>query len=438
MDDRYGEATWQRDASDQQQELLLVVVARLSARAGWRGLTSRRRWSRRTIPTPRAELLLRASSIRVPCLVHDGVTVWDTLAIAEYLQRDCPDAGMYPGDRMARARCRSISGEMHSGFSALRSSLPMNLRTDGPAHRRLVRRAGRYRPHHRDLARMPRRPGKAPGCSAGNPPSADAMYAPVVTRFRSYDVQLDPVCDAIATTSGVAGPAASGSPRRSWSRSRSRNWKSSSDPRRQAIFAPRRRRRHRARAFDLDRLEVRRPDHLQVFHVRRVVEQVVGDPRPLMHAVAGGNQMLLAFVHEPRPALQHDDDVEVGDVLMPAGAFDRADCSPSPVARSPARRSHRRCQGRDTGRSRAALGDPWRVARLDVGEFVDDRFVQHRAHSLLRSRAASGCLRPSHPGCCQAGAASTAWHGVVTGSNWFLLQRVCRHGIEPPPRDIVG
>jgi glutathione S-transferase len=82
-------------------------------------------------PSTRAELLLRASSIRVPCLIHHGVTVWDTLAIAEYLNEVCPDAGLYPGDRMARARCRSIAGEMHSGFSALRSSLPMNLRTQG-------------------------------------------------------------------------------------------------------------------------------------------------------------------------------------------------------------------------------------------------------------------------------------------------------------------
>src|SRR6202042_1475597 len=52
--------------------------------------------------------------------------------IAEYLNEVCPDAGLYPGDRMARARCRSISGEMHSGFSALRSSLPMNLRSRRP------------------------------------------------------------------------------------------------------------------------------------------------------------------------------------------------------------------------------------------------------------------------------------------------------------------
>src|SRR3712207_700460 len=80
----------------------------------------------------RAELLLQASSIRIPCLVHDGLRVWDTMAIAEYLVEIRPEAGMFPADRAARARCRSISGEMHSGFYALRSSLPMNLRAHRP------------------------------------------------------------------------------------------------------------------------------------------------------------------------------------------------------------------------------------------------------------------------------------------------------------------
>src|SRR5689334_21141516 len=69
-------------------------------------------------PSVRAELLMRASSIRVPCLIHDGVSVWDTLAIAEYLNEACPQAIMLPEDRAARALCRSISGEMHSGFTA--------------------------------------------------------------------------------------------------------------------------------------------------------------------------------------------------------------------------------------------------------------------------------------------------------------------------------
>ena len=149
-------------------------------------------------PNTRAELLLRASSIRVPCLVHDGVTVWDTLAIAEYLNEVSPTAGMYPNDRMARARCRSIAGEMHSGFSALRSSLPMNLRTEG-------RRIAIWSAAQADINRITEiwreciETWKGPWLFGRHPTVADAFYAPVVTRFRSYSVPLDPVSEAYCT-----------------------------------------------------------------------------------------------------------------------------------------------------------------------------------------------------------------------------------------------
>jgi glutathione S-transferase len=143
-------------------------------------------------PNTRAELLLRAASIRVPCLVHDGVAVWDTLAIAEYLHEVCPRAAIYPGDRMARARCRSISGEMHSGFSALRSSLPMNLRAErrhiaiwSAAQADIDRITEIW---HECLGRW-----NGPWLFGRTPTVADAMYAPVVTRFRSYAVPLGPV-----------------------------------------------------------------------------------------------------------------------------------------------------------------------------------------------------------------------------------------------------
>src|SRR5271163_3989226 len=63
----------------------------------------------------RAELLLLAPSFLTPCLTYDGVKVWDTLAIAEFLSEVLPDAGLLPEDRDDRAHCRSISGEMHSG-----------------------------------------------------------------------------------------------------------------------------------------------------------------------------------------------------------------------------------------------------------------------------------------------------------------------------------
>ena len=79
-------------------------------------------------PSTRAELLLLSPSFLVPCLEHGPVKVWDTLAIAEYLNELKPDAGLLPADPVARAHCRAICGEMHSGFANLRSALPMNLK----------------------------------------------------------------------------------------------------------------------------------------------------------------------------------------------------------------------------------------------------------------------------------------------------------------------
>src|SRR4051812_36387513 len=79
-------------------------------------------------PETRQELLLLSPSVLVPRLTHNDVTVWDTLAIAEYLAEIAPEAGLLPAGRARRAHCRSVSGEMHSGFHNLRSALPMNLK----------------------------------------------------------------------------------------------------------------------------------------------------------------------------------------------------------------------------------------------------------------------------------------------------------------------
>src|SRR6266581_214205 len=67
----------------------------------------------------RAELLLLSPSFLVPALTHQGITVWDTLAIAEYLHENFPQAGILPKQVAARAHCRAVSGEMHSGFTNL-------------------------------------------------------------------------------------------------------------------------------------------------------------------------------------------------------------------------------------------------------------------------------------------------------------------------------
>ena len=145
-------------------------------------------------PSMRAELLLMSPSFLVPCLTHDGVKVWDTLAIAEYLREIKPKAGLLPADRAARAHCRAISGEMHSGFANLRSALPMNIK----AHYKDFKI---WAGAQADIARVIE---VWKDCLAkyggpylfGKLSVADAMYAPVVTRFLTYDVKLDPDCAA--------------------------------------------------------------------------------------------------------------------------------------------------------------------------------------------------------------------------------------------------
>jgi glutathione S-transferase len=140
-------------------------------------------------PAARAELLLRSSSTLVPSLIHDGISIWDTLAIAEYLNELRPEAGMLPTDRHARARCRSISGEMHSGFAALRSSLPMNLHAHRPGF--AIWSAARA-----DIDRILEiwedclATWNGPFLFGEKLSVADAMYAPVVTRFLTYDVAV--------------------------------------------------------------------------------------------------------------------------------------------------------------------------------------------------------------------------------------------------------
>jgi glutathione S-transferase len=141
-------------------------------------------------PSTRAELLLLSPSFLVPCLIHDGKKIWDTLAIAEYLHEINPDAGLLPADQGQRAHCRSISSEMHSGFSNMRSALPMNLKAHFPGFKSWAgARADidRVVTIWRDCFSQYR----GPYLFGDKPCTADAMYAPVCTRFLTYDVVLD-------------------------------------------------------------------------------------------------------------------------------------------------------------------------------------------------------------------------------------------------------
>jgi glutathione S-transferase len=141
----------------------------------------------------RKELLLMAPSIRVPCLTHDGAKVWNTLAIAQYLNEVCPDAGLMPADRIARAHCRSVSGEMNSGFANLRAALPMNLKARFPGHKI-------WAGAQPDIDRIVEiwtdclATYGGPYLFGAQRTMADAMYAPVVTRFLTYDVKLNKPC----------------------------------------------------------------------------------------------------------------------------------------------------------------------------------------------------------------------------------------------------
>jgi glutathione S-transferase len=144
-------------------------------------------------PSARAELLLLSPSFLVPCLTHNGIKVWDTLAIAEYLAEQFPQAGLLPRDAAARSHCRSIAGEMHSGFSNLRSALPMNLK----AHYKGFKIwAAAQADIERVTAIWRECLGKygGPYLFGETPTLADAMYAPVTTRFTTYDVKLDRQC----------------------------------------------------------------------------------------------------------------------------------------------------------------------------------------------------------------------------------------------------
>jgi glutathione S-transferase len=141
----------------------------------------------------RAELLHLSPSFLTPRLEHDGVSVWDTLAIGEYLHELRPEAGLLPADVTARAHCRSISGEMHAGFANLRSALPMDIRAHHPGFRV-------YAGAQADIERIQAIWAECldtyggPFLFGASPTMADAMYAPVCTRFATYDIALEEPC----------------------------------------------------------------------------------------------------------------------------------------------------------------------------------------------------------------------------------------------------
>ncbi len=137
---------------------------------------------------------------KVPALIDGDVTVWDSLAIIEYLAERFPDARLWPEDRASRAHARSVSAEMHSGFMALRNECAMNLH-------RPIRSVALSQDARVNIARMQeiwlecrQRYGKLGPFLFGTFGAADAMFAPVVYRFRTYAIDVVPEAQAYMDT----------------------------------------------------------------------------------------------------------------------------------------------------------------------------------------------------------------------------------------------
>jgi glutathione S-transferase len=134
----------------------------------------------------------------LPVLQHGTELIWDSLAIGEYLAEEFPNAGLWPAAKTARAHARSMVAEMHSGFPALREFLPMNIQAHYPQFHKGVtvrREIARVRAMWQQC--LVRFGGDGPFLFGGFT-LADAFFAPVVTRFTSYDVELSPELVAYA------------------------------------------------------------------------------------------------------------------------------------------------------------------------------------------------------------------------------------------------
>lgn len=143
-------------------------------------------------PQSKAVILQHSPSGKVPCLIDGGLTVWDSLAICETASERYAGGALWPADADARARARAVSAEMHSGFAALRTHLPMDIRARDSERGAIAQQRTDVAA---DIARIQaiwsdclERSGGP--LLFGSFSIADAFFAPVVTRFRTYGVEL--------------------------------------------------------------------------------------------------------------------------------------------------------------------------------------------------------------------------------------------------------
>ncbi len=151
-------------------------------------------------PSTRATIMRYSPSGRVPALQHGDLVIWETLAIGEYLADLFPEAQLLPKERDARAVARAVSAEIHAGFAALRSHLPMNMRSAFP-HRGVTPEVqadiNRITALWRDCRK---RFGAGGDFLFGHFTLADAMYAPVVSRFHTYKIEIEDEARRLADT----------------------------------------------------------------------------------------------------------------------------------------------------------------------------------------------------------------------------------------------
>lgn len=148
--------------------------------------------------TSRQEILRHSPAGKVPILHHNNITVWESIAICEYLAECFPNAYLLPKEPEERALIRSISAEMHAGFHNLRHNMPMNCRSRLPDK-------GMKPGVQEDIDRIVaiwrdcrQKFGSNGDLLFSHFTIADAMFAPVVSRFTTYDVKLDPIAQAYA------------------------------------------------------------------------------------------------------------------------------------------------------------------------------------------------------------------------------------------------
>lgn len=137
---------------------------------------------------------------KVPALIDGDITVWDSLAIIEYLAERFPDAHIWPQDRASRAHARSISAEMHSGFMPLRNECGMNLHRPVGAKPLSDDAKANITRIQQIWTDCRQRHGSAGPYLFGAFSGADAMYAPVVHRFHTYAIEVTPPAREYMTT----------------------------------------------------------------------------------------------------------------------------------------------------------------------------------------------------------------------------------------------